>query len=274
MATSSSRPAGTGRSTRRAMAAEVAGREKAEAAPETEVVRVRTPRAARAVAAKAAVSTAKPEADWGQGLPAYPESVQSYLPWLHAGFNALNKYVSVPSLKAGLGRYMSNPATGYLMVLRTRGRKSGEMRDAPLGYVIDGDAVYVMAGFGQRTHWFQNIKADPKVEAILPSRSFSGIAEEVTDPAERRRMLVKLIRSMGLVAASLGMGNAYKTSAEELEAKCEGLPLVKVRATGIAAGPEDPGGWYWTVPIVASALLALLWLRGRRRSKRACKTCR
>jgi hypothetical protein len=148
------------------------------------------------------------------------------------------------------------------------------MRDAPLGYVIDGDAVYCIAGFGTRTHWFQNIKADPKVEVILPSRAFSGLAEEVTDAAERRLMLCKLIRSMGVVAGAMGMGNAYKMSPEQIEAKCEGLPLVRVRATGIAAGPEDPGGWYWTVPVVASVLLALFWLRGRRRSKRACRSGR
>jgi hypothetical protein len=56
--------------------------------------------------------------------------------------------VSVPALKMGLGRYVSNPLTGYLMILRTRGRKSGEMRDAPLCYAIVGEYVYCVAGFG------------------------------------------------------------------------------------------------------------------------------
>ena len=102
------------------------------------------------------------------------------LPAVHDGFIAVNNYVSVPALKMGLGRYMSNPATGYLMILRTRGRKSGEMRDAPLGYTIVGDHVYCIAGFGRPTHWFQNVLADPHVEVILPSRAFSGLAEEVT----------------------------------------------------------------------------------------------
>ena len=206
--------------------------------------------------------------DWGEGLAAYPDWMATLLPAVHNAFNGMNKYVSVPALRAGLGRYMSNPVTGYLMILRTRGRKSGEMRDAPLGYAVIGDHVYVLAGFGRKTHWFQNVQADPRVEAILPSRAFSGIAEEVTDPAERLRILPALVRSMGLVAGAMGMGNVWKMAPDEIVAKCEGLPLVKVRATGIAAGPEDPGGWYWTVPLVASGLLAWLWLRGRRRSRR------
>jgi deazaflavin-dependent oxidoreductase (nitroreductase family) len=204
---------------------------------------------------------------WGQELAAYPEWMARYLPAMHSAFNAMNKYLSVPALKAGLGSYMSNPISGYLMILRTRGRKSGEMRDAPLGYAIVGDGVYVMAGFGRKTHWFQNIQAEPRVEVILPARSFSGIAQEVTDPDEIRRVMPVLIRSMGAVAALMGLGNTWKQDPDELVRKCEGLPLVRVRATGIAAGPEDPGGKFWVVPVVASALLAVWWLRGRGRGK-------
>ena len=206
--------------------------------------------------------------EWGQEL-GYPEWIKPFLPAIHDAFTKGNKYASVPALKMGLGRYISNPLTGYLMILRTRGRKSGEMRDAPLGYTIVGDHVYCIAGFGRKTHWFQNVLADPKVEVILPSRAFSGIAQEVTDEAERLRALPPLLRSMGVVAGAMGMGNAWKITPEEVSAKCEGLPLVRVEATGIAAGPDDPGGWFWAVPIGLSALGLLCVLRGRRRRSRA-----
>jgi deazaflavin-dependent oxidoreductase (nitroreductase family) len=206
-----------------------------------------------------------PARDWGEGL-GYPEWMQQLLPAVHDGFTAFNKYVSVPALEMGLGRYMSNPLTGYLMILRTHGRKSGQMRDAPLGYTIVDNHVYCIAGFGRPTHWFRNILADPNVEVILPSRAFSGVAEEVTDSKERRRALVALLRSMGVIAGMVGMGNPWRDSPEEIERKCEGMPLVRVRATGIAAGPDDPGGRYWLVPLAAGAVLAVLWLR--RKSKR------
>ena len=213
--------------------------------------------------------TASAAGAWGEGL-AYPEWAMKYLPALHDGFLLMNKYIGVPALKMGLGRYMSNPLTGYLMILRTRGRKSGEMRDAPLGYTIVGECVYCEAGFGRPTHWFQNVLADPKVEVILPSRAISGIAEEVTEADERRRVLVQLMRSMGVVAGMVGMGNPWRDSPEEIERKCEGMPLVRVRATGIAAGPEDPGGRYWVVPLAASAVLAAWWLRSRSRCRKRC----
>lgn len=202
-----------------------------------------------------------PEA-WGEGL-GYPEWIEGTMPAVHAAFNGMNKYLSVPALRMGLGRFMSTPLTGYLMILRTRGRKSGEMRDAPLGYMVIGDAVYCLAGFGTKTHWYRNILADPRVEVLLPGRSFSGIAEEVTDRDERRKVLPALVKSMGVVASGFGLGNPYKQSAEETERRCAAFPLVRVRATGIAAGPEDPGGWFWVVPAVVSTWFVLRWLRIR-----------
>jgi deazaflavin-dependent oxidoreductase (nitroreductase family) len=204
--------------------------------------------------------------EWGEGLQ-YPASVTAALPALHAAFNSANKYVGVPALKMGLGRYISNPLTGYLMILRTRGRKSGEMRDAPLGYTILGEYVYCMAGFGRRAHWFQNVLADPNVEVILPSRAFGGVAEEVTDDDERIRVVAPLMRSMGAIAGMMGMGNPWRDSPDAIAGKCEGMPLVRIKATGIAAGPEDPGGRYWVVPIAAGILLATWWLRRRRCDK-------
>jgi len=137
----------------------------------------------------------------------------------------------VPALKAGLGKYLSNPLTGYLMILRTRGRKSGEMRDAPLGYTVIGDHVYCMAGFGRKTHWFQNVLADPRVEVILPSRAFSGIAQEVTDEAGTPARAAATAAEHGRDRRShRPWATSGKMSPEEASAKCEGLPLVRIQA--------------------------------------------
>ena len=170
----------------------------------------------------------------------------------------------------GLGGVMSNPLTGYLMLLRTRGRKSGLLREAPLGYMVGGDHVYCMAGFGRQTHWFRNILTDPHVDVVLPGRAFSGIAEEVTNPEERRDVLPRLVRSMGVVVMATGLPNPWRGSSDEILRACEQFPLVRIRATGIAAGPNDPGllGWIppqilWFLPL---AWVVLRWSRRRRSS--------
>src|SRR3972149_4399463 len=91
---------------------------------------------------------------------------------------------ALPLLRPGLGPLMSTPLTGSLMILRTRGRKTGLLRETPLGYAILDGSVWCCAGFGARTHWYRNILADAGVEVVLANGSaFAGPAEVVTEPA-------------------------------------------------------------------------------------------
>ena len=203
---------------------------------------------------------------WGDEL-GYPLWAERVMPGLHKAFNVVNRYVGLPALRMGLGGVMSNPLTGYLMLLQTRGRKSGLLREAPLGYKVSGDQLYCMAGFGRQTHWFRNILIDPHVDVVLPGRAFSGIAEEVTDPEERRDVLPRLVRSMGVVVMATGLPNPWRSSSDDLLRACDQFPLVRIRATGIAAGPNDPGLLGW-IPVQILWLLPLAWVVLRRPRRR------
>src|SRR5512140_1582430 len=121
------------------------------------------------------------EAVPGEAPLPYGPLMSRLLPAMHRAFLVLNRRLALPVLHAGLAPFWSLPVTGYMAILRTRGRKTGAVREAPLGYVIWEGAVYVWAGFGPRTHWLRNIEADPRVEVVLPGRAFSGTAEVVTD---------------------------------------------------------------------------------------------
>jgi deazaflavin-dependent oxidoreductase (nitroreductase family) len=177
---------------------------------------------------------------------------------LYRCFPALNRYVAVPMLRAGLGPLLGNPCTGYLMLLRTTGRRSGLPRDTPLGYSILDGAVYCCAGFGTRTQWYRNVLADPRVEVVLPAASFVGTAEEVTDPEEWVRGFRHLIASLGVIGR-LTVGDARTAPDDALRAMGAGLPLIRIRPTGIAAGLADPGGRLWLLSLAAQALL-IRWL--------------
>jgi len=117
------------------------------------------------------------------------------------------------------------------------------MRAPHSATTIVGDAVYAMAGFGRQTHCSRTIQAETQGRSHPAGRSFSGIAEEVTERGER------LTASLPASAAqhgrgrpgppAMGMGNVWQMTPEAISAKFDGLPLVRVRATGIAAGPED-----------------------------------
>jgi len=177
-------------------------------------------------------------------------------------FGVLNRYWWVPIMRSGLGPLFATPIGGYIMLLKTTGRKSGKTRYAPLDYAIIDGSVYCIAGFGVGTHWYRNIEANPRVEVILPSGSFSGVAETVIDDSERIRALRQVGISGGIPGFGLGV-NPRTASDEALREHGATVPVVRVRPTGIGSGPADPGGWMWVVAQGAIALVAVRWVARR-----------
>ena len=160
-----------------------------------------------------------------------------------------------PALRAGLGALISNPVTGYLLVLRTRGRRTGRVREVPLGYQIVDGAIYCCAGFGTGTAWYRNVLADARVEVVLPGRTFVGRAEAVTDPTEWLRGYRALMASLGMVSRS-ALGDLGRVDDETLLARHRTLPLIRITPTAVVAGELDPGGRAW-LGALAAWLLAL-----------------
>ena len=103
----------------------------------------------------------------------------------------------VPAFRLGLGWLLVNQVAGYIMVLETRGRQSGQRRYAPVNYALLGGHIYCLAGWGRGTHWFANLRDDPYVIAHLPGSRVIGGAVEVTDPAEARQARVAVARNAG-----------------------------------------------------------------------------
>ena len=155
-----------------------------------------------------------------------------------------------PALRVGLGPVIGNPITAHLMLLRTRGRRTGLRREAPLGYVIRDGSVYCVAGYGQPTPWYRNLLADPEVEVVLPGRRFHGRAEPVTDPVEWLGAYRALIASFGLVGRLI-VPDVSGMDDEALLATHGSLPVVRIRPIDphgpLVAGPFDPGGNGWIV---------------------------
>lgn len=86
----------------------------------------------------------------------------------------------------GLGR--------VIMLLTTKGRKSKEMRDFPIGYHrIDG-TVCVFSGWGKEANWYKNLMAYPEdVYVQIGFRRFHARPEVVEDPQELKQIIERLI---------------------------------------------------------------------------------
>jgi deazaflavin-dependent oxidoreductase (nitroreductase family) len=92
-------------------------------------------------------------------------------------------------LKLSGGRFAT---TGMmpLVLLRVRGRKTGELRTVPLVYFTDGDDVIIVASsFGRAANpaWYLNLVANPDVELTAGGVTAPYRAREATG-AERERL--------------------------------------------------------------------------------------
>lgn len=77
-----------------------------------------------------------------------------------------------------------------MMLLTTRGAKSGQPRVAPLVYTTDGDRIVVIASKGgapTNPDWYHNIAANPEVMVEVGGETFPARAEIAAEP-ERTRL--------------------------------------------------------------------------------------
>ena len=127
----------------------------------------------------------------------------------------------------GLGRFISNPFTGNIMVLKIRGRKTGKIRYAPVSFARRDEKVYCYQGKETRGQWYLNLLAHPQVEVLLPQGRFSGRAEQLPQGPERLMALRMLLQGSGLSRSMYGFDPAEAPD-EVLEEKTRGIPVISI----------------------------------------------
>ncbi|MGD2155603.1 MAG: nitroreductase/quinone reductase family protein [Anaerolineales bacterium] len=179
-----------------------------------------------------------------------------YNPYLRRIFWLLNKFFMVPLFRLGLGAFMGNPFTGYIMVVKTIGRKTGKVRYTPVNYTIIDGWVYCMVGFGKIADWYRNIQERPQIELLLPSGPMAGEASQVSDPQESLKATRQLLKNAGFAGFFLGF-NPFSAPDDLIEEKTKEIPMICVRPTGIGSGAGDSGGWLWVLVFLFFAWLIL-----------------
>lgn len=121
-----------------------------------------------------------------------------------AGFKTANKIITplyklylLPLL--GMGKLM--------LVLTTKGRKSGRRRDTPIGYFRYQDVIHLISGWGAEANWYKNIVAYPEdVYVQVGFRRFHARAEPVQDQEELNRIMKWLVKHHTNGAEAKAMG--------------------------------------------------------------------
>jgi deazaflavin-dependent oxidoreductase (nitroreductase family) len=84
-----------------------------------------------------------------------------------------------------------------VVILETRGRKSGQPRQIPVGKTLDGDTLWIVAEHGRKAGYVRNIEANPRVRVRVGRRWRTGAAHVLDDDdwRERQRRLSNKVNS-------------------------------------------------------------------------------
>jgi deazaflavin-dependent oxidoreductase (nitroreductase family) len=97
----------------------------------------------------------------------------------------------IEQFRANAGQMKSGPFAGRsLLLLTTKGAKSGKDQTSPVVYSRDGDRLVIIASKGGApTHpgWYHNLRANPEVTVELGPEKFRARASLAKD-TERRRL--------------------------------------------------------------------------------------
>jgi deazaflavin-dependent oxidoreductase (nitroreductase family) len=144
---------------------------------------------------------------------------EAYLRFLRRAFKGLNKFILLlwrlrmgwllNALPRFLGRYM---------VLIHIGRKTGKTRQTPVNYAPQEGVYYCTAAFGKRSHWYQNIMAQPDIQVWLPDGRYHAHASDITESADAPEILRAVLLNSGFAASLFEGLRPARMTTSELEA--------------------------------------------------------
>lgn len=156
--------------------------------------------------------------------------------------------------RLGLGDWMN---VIHLMILTTRGRKTGTPRHTPVEYRRHGRKIYIVSVWGERPDWFQNALVSPVVTVQFGSKLYNARSSPVSDNAEALRAL-NLFRRIAPARYDAVMGRLVEepVNARSLVELADQFTILRLDITDDA--PSLPGivirrSWLLPVGILAAA---------------------
>ena len=106
--------------------------------------------------------------------------------------NAFNKRI-IDEFRANGGKVGAPFAGATMILITTKGAKTGQLTTTPLVYNQDGDRMTIiasMAGAPKSPAWYHNLIANPKIEVEVGTEKFAVTAREAKG-AERDTLYAK-----------------------------------------------------------------------------------
>jgi deazaflavin-dependent oxidoreductase (nitroreductase family) len=99
----------------------------------------------------------------------------------------------IAEFRANEGRVGGQFEGAPILLLTTKGAKSGLPRTSPMMYLPDGDRVLVFASYAgapSNPDWYRNLSVNPDVTVEVGTQTYAATAQDVTGP-ERDALYAK-----------------------------------------------------------------------------------
>lgn len=146
-----------------------------------------------------------------------------------------------------------------MLVLTTRGRKSGCPRYTMLEHTWHNDRGYIAPGWGDHTLWYQNILDDPRVTVQRGGAVYGAVAFRVTDNAELADLYRVMAGKSPVWKQYLASWDIEDTLADYL-AKKDRLVVLRLDPTRDVPLPPLRTDLIWLWPVAALAVVAWAFL--------------
>jgi len=144
-----------------------------------------------------------------------------------------------------------------LLILTTRGRKSGLARHVVVEYRRHGSKYYIVSGWGANTDWYRNIQQDNRVTIQHGENIVDARAQPVDDAAEALRALYMFSRNSWIYEMLfVRMSSARAADLNTLAEVVEEFTVLRLEPTGDE--PQLPAIEPYSEPVRQVALFFVL----------------
>lgn len=151
--------------------------------------------------------------------------------------------------RMGLGAIISK----RVMILSTRGRKTGLLRHTPVGYMRDGDVFYAISGWAKKSDWYKNLQANPNATLQIGNWRFA-VKAEILETAEEIEAMLEAAKQSG--------NESFAQIAEQIaEGEPTKLNAVRFVPTGYPPEGDIPTDLGWILWVMGGLLTLLVLSR-------------
>lgn len=146
--------------------------------------------------------------------PMQPQAERPGPPMPKAVFRLVN-----PVMKMILWSPLHGLMSNDLMILSFAGRKSGKRYSTPVGYIQQGDRLYLFTHSG----WWKNLRGGAPVSVRLRGKTVEGQAGEIQDPQRIAEIARLVIAKRGRERAErMGIGEPPHPATKFIEVRLKG----------------------------------------------------